>query len=136
MKKEENTSHQFAAYSKIDEIQPKIENYSFESSNKSSNFKQNGENNNVELKTDGEKTNPQTNMFGVINHQVPLIANPMNNVLVGNLLTKANVVANMQINNHMLQNLQVIMGQLIKNQQYLTQFNTTLEVRINHGNTI
>lgn len=108
----------------------------FETTNKSSNFKQNGENNQVELKTDGDKANPQSNMFGAINHQVPLIAIPLNTVLVGNLLTKANVVANMQMNNQMLQNLQVIMGQLIKNQQYLSLFHTTLGVGINHGNAV
>ena len=136
MKKEENTSHQFANYSKIAEIQPKTNNKSFETTNKSSNFKQNGENNQVELQTDGNKTNPQSNMFSAINHQVPLIAFPLNTFLVGNLLTKANVAANMQMNNQMLQNLQVIMGQLIKNQQLLSLFNTTLGVGINYGNVV
>lgn len=60
-----------------------------------------------------------------------MIAIPLNSGLGVNLLMKTNVAANIQANNQMLQTLQVIMGQIIKNQQYLNLVNMTLGVQIN-----
>lgn len=125
-------------HSKSEEPQTKTTPQSFKTYNKFNYLKPVGEKIQVETPIAtclnyNQSTIPMTsntfsNAFNLIKRPVPVIAIPLNSDLGVNLLMKTNVAANMQANNQMLQTLQVIMGQILKNQQYLNLVNMTLGV--------
>ena len=131
---EANSTCASTQQSKPEETQSTTISQSFKSYNKCNYLKPVGEKIQAEIPINNcqnysQNTIPLSNSFSAIKRPVPVIAIPLNSRLGVNLLMKNNVAANMQANNQMLQSLNVIMGQLLKNQQYLNLVNMTLGVQ-------